>query len=82
MDNEEKDALQSWWLTLSGERRATAARLAEGDPIPEDLWAELNEAGVPQAASWWPRSEENRQFAPTELVEFVGDQDKDAGPTG
>lgn len=78
MANNEKHALQSWWLGLSAERQDEVARLVENDPVPDWMVAELRDAGVPQAADWWPQEVDGQATAPVELVQFVANQDPEA----
>ncbi len=75
MADEEKDALQSWWLTLSPEQQEEAARLVEDDPVPDWMVTELRDAGVARAADWWPQTEDGQATVPAELVQFVANQD-------
>lgn len=77
MADEEKDALQRWWLSLSEEQQAEAARLIEDDPVPGWMVTELREAGVPQATDWWPQRVKRQETTPAELVQFVANQDPD-----
>lgn len=76
MAENEKDALQSWWLSLSEEQQSEAARLVEDDPVPEWIVTELRAAGVAQAADWWPQTVDGQATAPAELVQFVANQDR------
>lgn len=80
MPDDEKHALQSWWLALSEERQDEARRLVDGDPAPSWLSQELREAGVSQAADWWPETDAGREVVPVELVQFVADQDAENHP--
>lgn len=74
----EKQALQSWWLGLSAEQQDEVSRLVENDPVPDWVVAELRDAGVPEAADWWPQEVDGQATAPAELVQFVANQDRDA----
>lgn len=78
MADNEKQALQSWWLGLTAERQAEVARLVENDPVPDWMVAGLRDAGVPEAADWWPQEVDGQATAPVELVQFVANQDPDA----
>lgn len=74
----EKQALQSWWLSLSADQQYEVGRLVENDPVPDWVVAELRDAGMQQAADWWPQEVDGQAVAPAELVRFVADQDPDA----
>jgi hypothetical protein len=78
MADDEKQALQSWWLGLSAEQQAEVSRLVQDDPVPDWVVTELRDSGMPQVADWWPQEVDGQTVAPVELVQFVANQDPDA----
>ena len=78
MADDEKQALQSWWLGLSAEQQAEVSRLVQDDPVPDWVVTELRDSGMPQVADWWPQEVDGQATTPVELVQFVANQDPDA----
>jgi hypothetical protein len=69
------EALARWWDGLSKDEREGARALSQGEKMPADLLVSLTHAGLPQAAAWWPSTQDGPTFTvPAAVVEFVSRQ--------
>lgn len=69
------EALDRWWEALSERDRERARELKKGEALPPEFVVSLSRAGLPQAAPWWPSTEQGPRFTmPPEVVDYVHDQ--------